>query len=107
MGLTVPFLLVPVPTMAEEADAAAAKQQFLDLQTRYIEASNQLKGVLSAIRRNDAEVKRSTLTLQELDDVPAETNIYKALGRSFVRSNKIVIIDKVNENIKNCQGELG
>jgi prefoldin subunit 1 len=70
--------------MGDEANKAA----FLELQARMYDTTAKLKQVHSNLRGKEAEKKRAYLTLEELHQLPDDTNTYKTIGMdesSFTR----------------------
>nr|ABK23096.1 unknown [Picea sitchensis] len=59
------------------------REAFVELQGRMIETSSKLKQVQMQIRNKEAEKKRAFLTLEELQQLPDETNTYKSANHSF------------------------
>ncbi|KAJ6381251.1 hypothetical protein OIU77_030019, partial [Salix suchowensis] len=72
--------------MADEANRTA----FLELQGRMIETTSKFKQVQNQIRIKEGEKKRAFLTLEELRQVPDDTNTYKSIGM-FVLEPKSVL----------------
>ncbi|KAG6769429.1 hypothetical protein POTOM_025064 [Populus tomentosa] len=66
--------------MADEANRTA----FLELQGRMIETTSKFKQVQNQIRTKEGEKKRAFLTLEELRQVPDDTNTYKSIGRTWL-----------------------
>ncbi|CAI0553325.1 unnamed protein product [Linum tenue] len=62
--------------MADEANRTA----FMEIQGRMIETTAKLKQVQNQMRTKEGEKKRAYLTLQELQQVPDDTNTYKSIG---------------------------
>ncbi|KAJ6857783.1 hypothetical protein NC651_039265 [Populus alba x Populus x berolinensis] len=62
--------------MADEANRTV----FIELQDRMIETTSKFKQVQNQIRTKEGEKKRAFLTLEELRQVPDDTNTYKYIG---------------------------
>uniref|UniRef100_A0A0A9D541 AY105205 n=1 Tax=Arundo donax TaxID=35708 RepID=A0A0A9D541_ARUDO len=63
--------------MADEANRAA----FMELQTRMIDTTGKIKQLQTQMRSKEGEKKRAYLTLEELRQLPDETNTYKTVGK--------------------------
>ncbi|MED6114247.1 hypothetical protein PIB30_078540, partial [Stylosanthes scabra] len=70
--------LLPLIEMADEANRTA----FLEIQGRMIETTGKMKQVQNQMRSKEAEKKRAYLTLEELKQLPDDTNVYKSIGRT-------------------------
>ncbi|KAF5742930.1 prefoldin subunit 1-like [Tripterygium wilfordii] len=88
--------------MADEATRSA----FLEIQGRMIEATGKLKQVVNQIRIKEGEKKRAFLTLEELRQVPEDTNTYKAIGRTFVLEPKSVLIGEQEQKLNDSESAL-
>ncbi|KAJ0984190.1 hypothetical protein J5N97_002546 [Dioscorea zingiberensis] len=62
--------------MAEETSRTA----FVELQGRMIETTAKMKQVQNQMRGKEGEKKRAYLTLEELRQLPDDTNTYKSIG---------------------------
>ncbi|OAY65204.1 hypothetical protein ACMD2_15299 [Ananas comosus] len=62
--------------MGDDANRSA----FIELQGRLIEATGKLKQVQNQMRAKEGEKKRAYLTLEELRQLPDDTNTYKSIG---------------------------
>uniref|UniRef100_A0A7N0TZJ2 Prefoldin subunit 1 n=1 Tax=Kalanchoe fedtschenkoi TaxID=63787 RepID=A0A7N0TZJ2_KALFE len=62
--------------MADEANRTA----FMEIQGRMIEITGKLKQVQTQMRNKEGERKRAFLTLEELKQLPDDTNTYKSIG---------------------------
>ncbi|XP_021715860.1 prefoldin subunit 1-like [Chenopodium quinoa] len=85
--------------MADEASRTA----FIEIQGRMIETTSKLKQVQNQIRSKETEKKRAYLTLEELRQVPDDTNTYKSIGRTFVLEPKSVLIDEQEQKFKDSE----
>ncbi|KAM3385910.1 hypothetical protein ACQJBY_009534 [Aegilops geniculata] len=72
--------------MADEPNRAA----FVELQSRMIETTGKIKQLQTQMRSKESEKKRAYLTLEELSQLPDDTNTYKAIGGSTTK--KIIVV---------------
>ncbi|KAJ6992767.1 prefoldin subunit 1 [Populus alba x Populus x berolinensis] len=79
------------------------KQAFLELQGRMIETTSKFKQVQNQIRTKEGEKKRAFLTLEELRQVPDDTNTYKSIGRTFVLEPKSVLMSEQEQKLKDSE----
>ncbi|XP_051224838.1 prefoldin subunit 1 [Lolium perenne] len=63
--------------MADETNRAA----FVELQARMIETTGKIKQLQIQMRTKESEKKRAYLTLEELRQLPEDTNTYKTIGK--------------------------
>ncbi|GAB2222908.1 hypothetical protein Droror1_Dr00017039 [Drosera rotundifolia] len=70
--------------MADEANRAA----FFEIQGRMIESTAKLKQVQNQTRNKEGEKKRAYLTLEELRQMPDDTNTYKSIEPKPVLMNE-------------------
>ncbi|KAL9263617.1 Prefoldin subunit 1-like protein [Drosera capensis] len=85
--------------MADEANRAA----FFEIQGRMIETKAKLKQVQSQTRNKEGEKKRAYLTLEELRQLPDDTNTYKSIGRTFVLEPKPVLMNEQEQKFKDSE----
>ncbi|KAK4760159.1 hypothetical protein SAY87_023290 [Trapa incisa] len=85
--------------MADEASRAA----FMDIQARMIENSGKLKQVQNQLRNKEGEKKRAYLTLEELKQLPDDTNTYKSVGRTFILEPKPVLMNEQEQKLKDSE----
>lgn len=88
--------------MADEANRTA----FIEIQGRMIETTAKLKQVQNQIRSKETEKKRAYLTLEELRQVPDDTNTYKSIGRTFVLEPKSVLINEQEQKFKDSEAAI-
>uniref|UniRef100_A0A453BLY2 Prefoldin subunit 1 n=1 Tax=Aegilops tauschii subsp. strangulata TaxID=200361 RepID=A0A453BLY2_AEGTS len=69
--------------MADEPNRAA----FVELQSRMIETTGKIKQLQTQMRSKESEKKRAYLTLEELIQLPDDTNTYKAIGLFWSRDH--------------------
>ncbi|BAS78567.1 Os02g0462900 [Oryza sativa Japonica Group] len=65
--------------MADEANRAA----FVELQGRMIDTTGKIKQLQTQMRSKEGEKKRAYLTLEELRQLPDNTNTYKTVGKDL------------------------
>ncbi|KMT17650.1 hypothetical protein BVRB_2g035980 [Beta vulgaris subsp. vulgaris] len=85
--------------MADEASRTA----FMEIQGRMVECTAKLKQVQNQIRSKETDKKRAFLTLEELRQVPDDTNTYKSIGRTFVLEPKSVLINEQEQKLKDSE----
>ncbi|XP_057994851.1 prefoldin subunit 1 [Hevea brasiliensis] len=85
--------------MADESNRTA----FLEIQSRMIETTAKLKQVQSQMRTKEGEKKRAYLTLEELRQLPDDTNTYKSIGRTFVLEPKSVLMSEQEQKLKDSE----
>ncbi|XP_057520600.1 prefoldin subunit 1 [Amaranthus tricolor] len=85
--------------MADEANRSA----FLEIQGRMVETTAKLKQVQIQIRTKETEKKRAFLTLEELRQVPDDTNTYKSIGRTFVLEPKPFLINEQEQKFRESE----
>ncbi|KAF2290910.1 hypothetical protein GH714_016563 [Hevea brasiliensis] len=85
--------------MADESNRTA----FLEIQSCMIETTAKLKQVQNQMPTKEAEKKRAYLTLEELRQLPDDTNTYKSIGRTFVLEPKSVLMSEQDQKIKDSE----
>ncbi len=70
-------------------DDKQTEQQFVELQQKMVQESQKLKHLTTQVRQSEVEKRKCTLTLQELADLPADVNTFRAIGRTFVLVDKV------------------
>ncbi|KAL9259313.1 Prefoldin subunit 1-like protein [Drosera capensis] len=88
--------------MADEANRAA----FFEIQGRMIDTTAKLKQVQNQMRNKEGEKKRAYLTLEELQQLPDDTNTYKSIGRTFVLEPKPVLMNEQEQKFKDSETAL-
>ncbi|CAL5058341.1 unnamed protein product [Urochloa decumbens] len=76
--------------MADEANRAA----FVELQARIIDTTGKIKQLQAQMRSKEGEKKRAYLTLEELRQLPDDTNTYKTVGKVFILEPKSVLLNE-------------
>ncbi|TYI83680.1 hypothetical protein E1A91_D05G310200v1 [Gossypium mustelinum] len=89
--------------MADEVNKTA----FLEIQGRMIELTGKLKQVQNQMRTKEGEKKRAFLTLEELNQLPDDTNTYKSIGRTFVLEPKSVLVNEQEQKLKDSESAIG
>ncbi|CAI5969862.1 unnamed protein product, partial [Closterium sp. NIES-64] len=62
----------------------ATREAFVELQGRLVETDSKLKQVLGQEKVCEVDVFTARTTLDELQELSAETNVYQSIGRAFV-----------------------
>ncbi|KAK8579752.1 hypothetical protein GQ457_03G028370 [Hibiscus cannabinus] len=89
--------------MADEINKTA----FIEIQGRMVELTGKLKQVQNQMRTKEGEKKRAFLTLEELRQVPDDTNTYKSIGRTFVLEPKAVLMNEQEQKLKDSESAIG
>ncbi|XP_043810285.1 prefoldin subunit 1 isoform X2 [Manihot esculenta] len=71
-----------------------------------IETTAKLKQVQNQMRTKEGEKKRAYLTLEELRQLPDETNTYKSIGRTFILEPKSVLMNEQEQKLKDSETAL-
>jgi len=58
------------------------------------------------VRIKDGERQRAKLTKTELEGLPDDVTLYRALGRSFVMAPKPVLMQEIDEAQAGCQEDV-
>ncbi|KAK0571452.1 hypothetical protein LWI29_016216 [Acer saccharum] len=85
--------------MSDEANRSA----FLEIKGRLIENTGKMKQVLNQVRNKEGEKKRAFLTLEELRQLPDDTNTYKSIGRMFVLEPKSILMNDQEQKLKDSE----
>ncbi|GMI90417.1 PREFOLDIN 1 [Hibiscus trionum] len=85
------------------------KTAFIEIQGRVIELTGKLKQVQNQMRTKEGEKKRAFLTLEELSQVPDDTNTYKSIGKIlkvFVLEPKAVLMNEQERKLKDSESAI-
>ncbi|KAI9192264.1 hypothetical protein LWI28_020236 [Acer negundo] len=85
--------------MSDEANRSA----FLEIKGRLIENTGKMKQVHNQVRNKEGEKKRAFLTLEELRQLPDDTNTYKSIGRMFVLEPKSILMNDQEQKLKDSE----
>uniref|UniRef100_A0A1D1YP91 Prefoldin subunit 1 n=1 Tax=Anthurium amnicola TaxID=1678845 RepID=A0A1D1YP91_9ARAE len=88
--------------MSDEASRTA----FMEIQGRMIETTGKLKQVQNQMRLKEGEKKRAYLTLEELRQLPDDTNTYKSIGKVFVLEPKSSLVTEQEQKLKDSENAL-
>ncbi|QCD85622.1 prefoldin subunit 1 [Vigna unguiculata] len=80
-------------------------QAFLEIQGRMIETTGKLKQVQNQMRTKEAEKKRAYLTMEELKQVPDDTNVYKSIGM-FVLETKASLMNEQEKKFTDGEASI-
>ncbi|KAH9653546.1 prefoldin subunit 1 [Citrus sinensis] len=58
------------------------------------------------MRNKEGEKKRAYLTLEELRQLPDNTNTYKSIGRTFVLEPKSVLMNEQEQRLKDSESAI-
>eukprot|EP00271_Cylindrocystis_brebissonii_P003228 TRINITY_DN13998_c0_g2_i1.p1 TRINITY_DN13998_c0_g2~~TRINITY_DN13998_c0_g2_i1.p1 ORF type:complete len:139 (+),score=43.78 TRINITY_DN13998_c0_g2_i1:139-555(+) len=89
----------PSPDVGE-GSTVASQEAFQELQTRLVDTDQKMKQVMAKTRATEADKKRATLTLQELEELPVDTDTYRQLGKAFVLENLDALKSEEREKVK-------
>ncbi|CAI0553326.1 unnamed protein product [Linum tenue] len=79
----------------------------MEIQGRMIETTAKLKQVQNQMRTKEGEKKRAYLTLQELQQVPDDTNTYKSIAVArFVLEPKSVLMTEQEQKHKDSESAI-
>nr|CAB3503848.1 unnamed protein product [Digitaria exilis] len=88
--------------MADEANRAA----FVELQARMIDTTGKIKQLKSQMRSKEGEKKRAYLTLEELRQLPEDTNTYKTVGKVFILEPKSVLLNEQEQKFNDSESAI-
>ncbi|KAK1665503.1 hypothetical protein QYE76_053662 [Lolium multiflorum] len=85
--------------MADETNRAA----FVELQARMIETTGKLKQLQVQMRTKESEKKRAYLTLEELRQLPDDTNTYKTIGKVFILEPRSLLANEQQQKLNDSE----
>ncbi|XP_051226523.1 prefoldin subunit 1 [Lolium perenne] len=85
--------------MADETNRAA----FVELQARLIETTGKIKQLQTQIRTKESEKKRAYLTLEELRQLPDDTNTYKTIGKVFILEPRSLLANEQEQKLNDSE----
>ncbi|XP_066327333.1 LOW QUALITY PROTEIN: prefoldin subunit 1 [Miscanthus floridulus] len=88
--------------MADEANRAA----FMELQSRMIDTTAKIKQLQTQMRSKEGEKKRAYLTLEELQQLPDDTNTYKTVGKVFILEPKSVLFNEQEQKLNDSESAI-
>ncbi|XP_072149028.1 prefoldin subunit 1 [Setaria viridis] len=92
--------------MADEANRAA----FMELQARMIDTTGKIKQLQTQMRSKEGEKKRAYLTLEELRQLPEDTNTYKTVGKEefcvFILEPKSVLLNEQEQKFNDSESAI-
>uniref|UniRef100_A0ACD5VVD6 Uncharacterized protein n=1 Tax=Avena sativa TaxID=4498 RepID=A0ACD5VVD6_AVESA len=88
--------------MADEANRAA----FVELQSRLIETTGKIKQLQTQMRTKESEKKRAYLTLEELRQLPDDTNTYKAIGKVFILEPRSLLANEQEQKLNDSEAAI-
>lgn len=88
--------------MSEKGASDAEKQQFVELQGKYVEATNRIKQLQMQSRGRESDKRRAELVIEELANIPEETRMFKALGKAFTLEPKADLMQTMESMVKSC-----
>nr|ACG32168.1 prefoldin subunit 1 [Zea mays] len=88
--------------MAYDANRAA----FMELQSRMIDTTAKIKQLQTQMRSKEGEKKRAYLTLEELRQLPDDTNTYKTVGKVFILEPKSVLFNEQEQKLNDSESAI-
>ncbi|XP_006647310.1 prefoldin subunit 1 [Oryza brachyantha] len=88
--------------MADEANRAA----FVELQGRMIDTTGKIKQLQTQMRSKEGEKKRAYLTLEELQQLPDNTNTYKTVGKVFILEPKSLLLNEQEQKLNDSESAI-
>ncbi|CAN6238083.1 unnamed protein product [Urochloa humidicola] len=88
--------------MSDEANRAA----FVELQARIIDTTGKIKQLQAQMRSKEGEKKRAYLTLEELRQLPDDTNTYKTVGKVFILEPKSVLLNEQEQKFNESESAI-
>ncbi|NP_001148596.2 Prefoldin subunit 1 [Zea mays] len=88
--------------MADDANRAA----FMELQSRMIDTTAKIKQLQTQMRSKEGEKKRAYLTLEELRQLPDDTNTYKTVGKVFILEPKSVLFNEQEQKLNDSESAI-
>ncbi|EEC73122.1 prefoldin subunit 1 [Oryza sativa Japonica Group] len=88
--------------MADEANRAA----FVELQGRMIDTTGKIKQLQTQMRSKEGEKKRAYLTLEELRQLPDNTNTYKTVGKVFILEPKSLLLNEQEQKLNDSESAI-
>ncbi|XP_047059492.1 prefoldin subunit 1-like [Lolium rigidum] len=85
--------------MADETNRAA----FVELQARLIETTGKIKQLQTQMRTKESEKKRAYLTLEELRQLPDDTNTYKTIGKVFILEPRSLLANEQEQKLNDSE----
>ncbi|XP_047058191.1 prefoldin subunit 1-like [Lolium rigidum] len=85
--------------MADETNRAA----FVELQARMIETTGKIKQLQIQMRTKESEKKRAYLTLEELRQLPDDTNTYKTIGKVFILEPRSLLANEQEQKLNDSE----
>ncbi|KAM0849967.1 hypothetical protein ACQ4PT_053377 [Festuca glaucescens] len=85
--------------MADETNRAA----FVELQARMIETTGKIKQLQTQMRTKESEKKRAYLTLEELRQLPDDTNTYKTIGKVFILEPRSLLANEQEQKLNDSE----
>ncbi|CAN1799059.1 Prefoldin subunit 1 [Linum perenne] len=82
------------------------KVAFMEIQGRMIETTAKLKQVQNQMRTKEGEKKRAYLTMQELQQLPDDTNTYKSIVVRFILEPKSVLMTEQEQRHKDSEAAI-
>lgn len=62
--------------------------------------------VQTQIRSKETDKKRAFLTMEELKQVPDDTNVYKSIGKTFVLETKATLMNEQENKFKDSETSI-
>lgn len=90
--------VLPSGLAGSALDPATAKE-LQELRIQYAQTSREYQTVQANIVKGQREYKVADLTCQELQTVPDEANCYRGIGKMFLKSSKVGVVNHLTEQM--------
>ncbi len=82
------------------------KKIFDELRAKQMDVQKQLVQANSQLSLKDRQKRKSELTMTELGELPADTKLYKSVGKSFILSKAASIQAELRAVVKTCEEDV-
>lgn len=87
-----------VPRAGKQLDAATHRE-LQDLQLQYNQANREFNTVNANMVKTQREFHINELTKTELDELPADANCYRSIGKMFMKSSKTGVVEHLEKRM--------
>ncbi|WVZ67730.1 hypothetical protein U9M48_016773 [Paspalum notatum var. saurae] len=81
-------------------------QAFVELQSRLGETTAKIKQLQAQMRSKEGEKKRAYLTMEELRQLPDDTNTYKTVGKVFILEAKSALLNEQEQKFRDSENAI-
>lgn len=82
------------------------KEAFIELQKQLLSNNKTLKATEALLLRDSREQKRISLTLSEIEKLPASVKLYRPTGRMFLESERETLKADMENQLKSLASEV-